>query len=270
MMIVEKKYFLSFFAFLTLILTITSCSEYDKILKSQDYDMKYEKAKEYYALGKYTQAVGIIEQILPHFKGTVKSEELDYLHAKAYYEMGDYVMAGHYFETFTHTYLNSVHAEETDYLVGYCYYKLSPRPELDQQNTYNALNGFTLHKTRFPNSKYNKQIDELTKELYDKLAEKSYLSARLYYKMEHYKAAIVAIGNSLEDYPDTRFREQLMYLRLRSRYLYALNSVRAKQPERFQETVDDYYSFIDEFPKSKYRKDVEKIYKNSNNYLSVK
>jgi hypothetical protein len=76
--------------------------------------------------------------------------------------------------------------------------------------------------------------------------------------------------NSLEDYPDTKFREQLMYLRLRSRYLYAMNSVPSKQAERFQEAVDEYYSFIDEFPDSKFRKDAEKIYKNSNNYLSVK
>jgi outer membrane protein assembly factor BamD len=269
-MVAGKKYIRTLLLILVLAVTATSCGEYDKILKSQDYDLKYKKAKEYYSLGKYTQAVGLIEQIIPHFRGTTKSEELDYLHAKAYYDMGDYVMASHYFETFVHTYLNSEYAEEADFLMGYCYYLLSPRPELDQQYTYNALNAFTLHKTKYPNSKYNKQIEELTKELNDKLAEKSYLSARLYFKLEHYKAAIVAIGNSLEDYPDSKFREQLMFLRLRSRYMYAVNSVRSKQPERFQQTVDDYYSFIDEFPDSKYRKDAEKIYKNSNNYLSLK
>ena len=269
-MVEGKKYLHKTLLILILAMVVTSCGEYDKILKSQDYDLKYKKAKEYYSLGKYTQAVGLIEQILPHFRGTTQSEELDYLHAMAYYDMGDYVMASHYFETFVHTYLNSEHAEKADFLMGYCYYKLSPRPELDQQYTINALNAFTLHKTRYPQSKYNKQIDELSKELNNKLAEKSYLSAKLYFRLEHYKAAIVAIGNSLEDYPDSEFREQLMFLRLRSRYLYALNSVPSKQPERFQMAVDDYYSFIDEFPDSKYRKDADKIYKSSNNYLTLK
>jgi outer membrane protein assembly factor BamD len=269
-MVGGKKYFQTFLLILVLLAGVTSCGEYDKLLKSQDYDLKYRKAKEYYDLGKYTQAVGLIEQILPHFRGTTKAEELEYLHAKAYYNMGDYVMASHYFETFVHTYLNSSHAEEADFLMGYCYYMLSPRPELDQRYTYNALNAFTLHETRYPSSEYNEQIDKLTIELNNKLAEKSYLSARLYYKLEHYKAAIVAIGNSLEDYPDSKFREQLMFLRLKSRYYYAVNSVKSKQPERFQEAVDDYYSFIDEFPDSKLRKDAEKIYKNSNNYLSAK
>ncbi len=269
-MMAGKRTLIFFVSLLTMMIFLSGCGEYDKLLKSQDYDLKYEKAKEYYALGKYTQAIGLIEQIIPHFRGTTKSEELDYLHAKAYYEMGDFVLASHYFETFVHTYLNSQYAEEADFLMGYCYYKLSPRAELDQRYTYNALNAFTLHKTRFPDSKYNKQIDELTKELNDKLAEKSFLAAKLYYRLELYKSAIVAIGNSLEDYPDSKYREELMYLRLRSRYLYAVNSVRSKQAERFQQAVDDYYSFIDEFPNSKYRKDAEKIYRNCNNYLTSK
>ncbi len=239
-------------------------------MKSQDYELIYSKVKVYYANGKYSQAASLIEKILPHYRGTTKSEELDYLHAKCYYEMGDYVMASHYFETFVRTYLTSEHADDADFLMGYCYYKLSPRPELDQTYTYNALNAFALHKTKFPNSQYNGQCDELSAELKEKLAEKSYLSAKLYFRLEQYKAAIVAIGNSLEDYPDTHYREELMFLRLKSKYLYALNSVRSKQPERFQETVDDYYSFIDEFPQSRFIREAKKIYDNSNNYLSLK
>ncbi len=269
MVVRNNKIYFSFFI-ISLILVLSSCGEYDKLMKSQDNELIYKKAKEFYANGKYTQAASLIEKILPHYRGTNKSEELDYLHAKCYYEMGDYVMAGHYFETFVRTYLTSDHADDADFLMGYCYYKLSPRPELDQTNTYNALNAFALHKTKFPNSKYNEQCDKLSKELQEKLAEKSYLSAKLYYRLEDYKAAVVAIGNSLEDYPDTKYREELMFLRLKSKYMYALNSVSSKQPERFQETVDDYYSFIDEFPKSHYIKEAKKIYNSCNNYLSLK
>ena len=266
----RNGYFLVKLIIIILVITVSSCSEYDKLLKSQDYELKYDKVKEYYSKEKYTQAVTLIEQILPHFKGTTNSEELDYLHAKCYYEMGDYIMASHYFETFVSTYLTSEHTDEADFLMGYCYYKLSPRPELDQTYTYNAINAFTLHKTKFPNSEYNDECDELSKELKEKLAEKSYLSAKLYFKLEQYKAAIIAIGNSLESDPDTRYREELMFLRLKSRYLYALNSVRGKQQERFQETVDDYYSFVDEFPHSHFGREAEKIYNNSTSYLTSK
>lgn len=248
----------------------TGCSEYDKLLKSSDMEAKYKAALDYYAQKKYTRAVTLIEAILPHYKGTTKSEELDYLHAKCYYEMGDYVMASHYFQTFVQTYLTSDHADEADFFMGFCYYKLSPRPELDQTNTYNAINAFTLHRTKFPNSEYNTTCDSLTRTLNNKLAEKSYLAAKLYFKMEQYKAAIVALGNSLEEFPETSFREELMFLRLKARFLYAQNSVREKQSERFQDTVDEYYTFIDEFPTSKYGREAEKIYTSSTDFLTKK
>lgn len=255
---------------LVILLLAASCSEYDKLLKSDDLEAKYKAALDYYKQEKYTKAVTLIEAILPRYKGTTKSEELDYLHAKCYYEMGDYVMASHYFQTFVQTYLTSEHADEADFLMGYCYYMLSPRPELDQTNTYNAINAFTLHKTKFPVSEYNSTCDSLTVVLNNKLAEKSYLAAKLYFKMEKYSAAIVALGNSLEEFPETSFREELMFLRLKSRYLYAQNSIREKQPERYQNTVDEYFTFIDEFPTSKYAREAEKIYNDSTEFLTKK
>ncbi|NOY38231.1 MAG: outer membrane protein assembly factor BamD [Chlorobi bacterium] len=256
--------------FIVSLLFTGACSEYDKLLKSDDIELKYKAALEYYQQEKYTKAATLIEDVLPRYKGTTKSEELDYLHAKSYYEMGDYVMASHYFQTFVQTYVASEHADEADFFMGYCYYKLSPRPELDQSNTYNAINAFMLHKTKFPDSEYNSKCDSLITVLNDKLAEKSYLAAKLYFNMEQYKAAVVALGNSLEDFPETSFREELMFLRLKARYLYAQHSVHDKQPERYQDTIDEYYTFIDEFPKSKFGREAEKIYTSSTDFLTKK
>ncbi len=99
----------------------------------------------------------------------------------------------------------------------------------------------------------------LLKELEEKLVEKSYLSAKLYYDMKEYKAAIVALNNSLKEYADTKYREEMMFLKLNSLFLYAENSMANKQKERYQATLDDYYSFMEEFPESKYSKDVKRI-----------
>lgn len=247
-----------------------SCSGYEKLLKSGDVDLKYKKGLEYYENEQYMKAVTLFEQVIPRMKGTEKSEELNYMQAQCYYKMKDYVMAGHYFRTFVRTYYNSPKAEEADYMGAYCYYKLTARPELDQTNTYNAINSFTLFKKKFPNSDKIDECNRLIKELEEKLVEKSYLEAKLYFDLEKYKAAIVAIKNSLTDYPDTKYREELMYLRLKSNYLLAVNSIRDKQAARYQNTVDEYYSFIDEFPKSKYGKEAERMYNNSTRFLANK
>ena len=86
----------------------------------------------------------------------------------------------------------------------------------------------------------------------EKLVEKSYLNAKLYFDLGDYKSAIIALRNSLGDYPDTEHREELMFLILKSSYLLAEGSVESKKLERYQATVDEYYSFIGEFPEGEF------------------
>ncbi|MEA1898525.1 MAG: outer membrane protein assembly factor BamD [Bacteroidota bacterium] len=245
-----------------------ACSGYEKLLKNGSIEAKYEGGMQYYEEGNYLRAATLFGQIIPRLKGTTRAEELDYLNAKCHYEMGDYVMAGHYFREFVRTYFTSPRAEEADFMGAYCYYKLNSRVELDQTNTYNAINAFSLFKTKFPNSERIPEADTYIKEMQEKLVEKSYINAKLYYDLEKYKASIVAISNSLMDYPDTKYREELLYLKLRSVYLMATQSVSLKQLERFQDTVDEYYSFIDEFPESNYAREAERIYNESSSFLA--
>ena len=106
---------------------------------------------------------------------------------------------------------------------------------------------------------YSPKVEESKKlitELQDKLVEKSHNNAKLYYDMKQYKAAIVAINNSLKQYSESKYREEMMFLKLNSLYLYAVYSMVDKQKTRYQDTLDDYYSFMEEFPKSEYSKDV--------------
>lgn len=247
---------------------ISSCGEYEKVLKGGDIQAKLEKAKEYYEDGQYVRASTLFEQVIPRIKGKAEAEEVEYTQAKCYYEMKDYVMAGHYFRTFVRTYFNSQYAEECDYMGAYCYYKLTARPELDQSNTINAINSFTLFITKFPASDRVEESLKLITELEEILVEKSFMTARLYYHLGKYKSAIYSVKNGISEYPDTKYREELLYLKLRSSYLYAEGSIRDKQHERYQDTVDEYYSFIDEFPESSHKKDAEKLYNKSTEFLS--
>ena len=46
-----------------------------------------------------------------------------------------------------------------------------------------------------------------------------------------------------------------------------LKAMPDKQKTRYQDTLDEYYSFMEEFPKSQYSKDVEDIFQKTNKYL---
>jgi outer membrane protein assembly factor BamD len=247
------------------LLLIGSCSGYEKLLKSHDYKLKYTKAMEFYEEEEYVKAATLLDQIAPVYRGTIKADTVFYYQAMSYYMQRDYILAGHYFSQLAEDYPNSVYAEEADYMTGYCYYKLSPKPSLDQENTIKAMNAFQLFMIKYPASPRVEETQLLIQELRDKLVEKSYLNGKLYYDLGDYKAAIIALRNSLNDYPNTKHREELMFLILKSSYLLADNSIIQKRKERFQDTIDEYYSFIGEFPESKYRREAERMYEEAMN-----
>ena len=130
-------------------------------------------------------------------------------------------------------------------------------------NTPKVANNYIVeYQNRF--SHYN---FSLVTEMTDRLVEKSFISARLYYDLGYYKSAILALRNSIIDFPETKYREELMFLILKSSYLLADGSIPSKQRERYQTTVDEYYSFIGEFPEGTHSKEARRRYEASNKFL---
>jgi outer membrane protein assembly factor BamD len=252
---------------LVLALIVSSCGEYEKLLKSTDYELKKAKAKEYYDAGQYVKTTEVLSQIMPRYRASAEAEDLAWMNAMSYYLMKDYFMASNYFKQFIEQFPFGEHAQEANYMAAYCDYKLAPRPDLDQQSTRNAIEGFRIFLTRYPESPRVEEARTLITELEDKLVEKSYLSARLYYDMKQYKAAVTALNNSLKEYATTKYREEMMFLKLSSLFLYAENSLANKQKERYQAALDDYFSFMEEFPISEYSKEIRSIFEKTNRYL---
>jgi outer membrane protein assembly factor BamD len=254
---------------LIFLVLLSSCGEYEKILKSTDSELKKTKAKEYYEKGEYVKATELLAQILPRYRATEEAEELNWINAQSYFGMKDYFMAGSYYKSFIDQFPFGKHSEDANYMAAFCDYKISPPPELSQENTINAIEGFNIFMNKFPNSTKVEDCKKMISELQDKLVEKSYLNAKLYYDMKQYKAAVVALNNSLKEYANTKYREKMMYLKLNSLYNYAELSQANKQRERYQATLDDYYSFMEEYPKSAYAKDVNDIFEKTNKHLKT-
>ncbi len=251
------------FIFISIIVLAASCGGYEKILKSSDYVMKYDKAMDYYNNEEYVRAATIFEQIVNVYRGTTKADTVQYYRAMSYFKQSDYIMAAHYFEELAGTFPNSGFAEVSYFLKGYNEYKMSPRASLDQEYTYKALNTLTLFLLNYQESKNAEEARQLIIGLKEKLVEKSYISAKLYFDLDNYKAAIIALRNSLTEFPDTYHREELLFMILKANYLLSENSVDKKKPERYQDTVDEYYSFIGEFPQGKYSDEANRIYSTS-------
>lgn len=253
--------------FATAAVILSGCGEYEKLLKSSDFKAKYEMGVKMYEEGEYARAGTLFDQVANVYRGTTKADTVKYYQAKSYYGQRDYMMAGYYFNELSVTYVSSVYLEESDFMVAYCYYKQSPRAELDQETTYKTITAMQMFLSRHPTSDKVSECMTIVTEMRDKLVEKSFISAKLYYDLGYYDSAILALRNSLMEYPETGHREELMFLILRSSYLLADRSIPSKQRDRYQATVDEYLSFIGEFPDGPHSKEAKRMYESSNKFL---
>ena len=249
-------------------LLLVSCGEYNKILKSTDYELKYDYAKKAFERKKYMQAATLLEELVAIFKGTDRAEESLYLLARSYYLNKDYITSGEYFQAYYKNYPKGEYTELARFYCGYGYYLDSPEAKLDQTGTYRAIDEMQRFLDYFPNSERAKQAQDIIFELQDKLVYKELLNAQLYYNLgnymgNNYESCVITAQNALKDYPYTDYREELSILILRARHEMAIYSVEDKKMDRYRETVDEYYAFKNEFPESKYLKEAEKIFNES-------
>ncbi|MFW5687558.1 MAG: outer membrane protein assembly factor BamD [Bacteroidota bacterium] len=234
------------------LIIFASCSKYQKLLKSEDVNLKYEKAIEYYNEGDYHRSLGLMNDIIPAFRGTAQAEQLNYYYAMAHFKQKDYILAAHYFKTFTQGFPRSEHAEEFLFMSAYSKYLLSPRPSLDQSETHDAINELQSFINRYPQSERVERANELIDELREKLEIKAFESAMLYFNIRDYDAAVTSFQNLMRDYPDTEYREQAMYYILRSHFLFAENSIAARQLERYRNVEQAHGKLVNRFPETNY------------------
>lgn len=242
------------------VILITSCSEYNKVLKSTNYRYKCRKAFEYYNKKDWTRAQALFEEVLPLVRMTDSGEMAYYAYCRTHYNVEEYFLAGYYFKNFSKLYPGSERAEECLYMSGICNLKGSPRYSLDQTETYAAIKDFQAFLDRYPTSAKKDTCNKIIDELYLKLEEKAFEGAKLYYKIQNFKSASIALNSMLNKYPNTRFKEEALYLIIAADYKLAINSIESKKIERFEQTIKSYLNFVTSFPESKMKRDAERYY----------
>jgi outer membrane protein assembly factor BamD len=246
--------------------SLSSCGEYQRVLKSNDPYLKYDYAQRCYDQGKYVQASSVLSEIVTVFKGTEKAEDTLYMLAMCNYENKDYVSAGSYFHMYYTRYPKGKYAEQARFYCGYGYYLDSPDAQLDQSETIKAIAELQGFLEYYPQSARVPEAQNALFEMQDKLTLKQLQNAQLYYNLgtyggNNFESAIIVAQNAVKNYPYSKYKEQLEMLVLKARFREAELSVAEKQEERYRQVVDEYYSFINVYPESNYRSEADNIYK---------
>lgn len=263
-----RKYFILLFA----ILTLTSCGEYQRVLKSTDTDYQLDFAKRAFEQKKYAQVSTVLNDIVTKLRGSEKAEEALYLLALSYYENHDYINSGATFKSYYSRYPKGKYAELARFYCGYGYYLDSPEPQLDQADTMKGIEELQGFLDYFPRSDKVSIAQNAIFELQDKLTLKELQNAQLYYNLgnymgNNYQSAIIVAQNAIKNYPYSRYKEDLELLVLKSRYQEAAQSVEERQSDRFREVIDEYYSFVNNYPDSPNRREAENIFRIAESHI---
>ena len=243
-------------------------SQFETLLSSNDVDAKYKAAMDLFNDGKYLKAGQLFESMAILTDGTERDDTVRYYWALSNYRYKDYYTAESNFAKFIEKYPQSPFSSDARFLRIDCLYRATYRWELDQTPTKNCLAYITEYVREYPgDGPHLEACLEMIKDLTDRLDRKAFENARLYYKMEDYLAARVALRNVLKDNAENAYREDILYYTAMSSYHYARLSVAAKQKERYLTFVDDYLNFIGEYGESKYRRELDAMYRRSQRAL---
>ncbi len=228
------------------------------ILSNADPDVIYEAAFKFYDEGRFSKASRCFENIASYYIGSDREDSIMFFNAKCKYKDEDYYSAIGYLESYRQRYYRSPFLEDAEGMLTMSYYYSAPRPERDQGSTKMAISSIDEFFSRHPKSDKTEVFVEIRAELVQRLHDKSFNNAYTYYKIGNFKSAIVALRNALKEYPESTNREKIMYYLILSSYELAVNSIEELEMDRHMAVIDSYYTFVAEFPRSSYMKELDR------------
>lgn len=257
-----------------LLFSAFSCSNFEKVRKSDDLNTKVEAAYKYYEDEDYYKAGILLDETIPLLIGKEGAEKASFTRAMAYFKQRQYLLSAFYFKEFYDSYPRSGFAEESLFMAAKSLYEASPGHNLDQESSFDALRALQRFANKYPTSQFIDEANKIADALNAKLELKAFEKAKLYYNLGnnnalYYRSAVESLGNFQRQFPTSTFNEEAAYLRIDSQYKLAMASVQAKQRERYLEAMEFYQNFVDAYPQSSFKDEAEIIYKKIQEKLEI-
>jgi len=253
--------------FLVVFAALSSCNEYQKVLKNEDTKAKYDLAQKFYDAKDFKRANRLFEQIAPKYAGKPQGERVMFFLADTYFQREDYNMAGYQFERFLKQYPKSDKVPEAAFMGAKSYYELSPNYSLDQADTDKALMKLQSFINTYGESEYFEEANAMAKELTTKKEQKAieiakqYSKLGIFYDLQYSKSALAAFDNFISDYPGSVFREEALYYRVEASTNLAFNSFKFLQKDRLESAKAAHAVLFKNFPETQFADKANKLLK---------
>lgn len=163
--------------------------------------------------GKHLQAVALYQKFLENYVGHERADYAQYKLAESYLEGEEYELAAVEYQVLITNYGYSEWVDEAIFKTGVCLLEEAPRVERDQQKAIDALSRFNQFLQTYPAHALAPDARARVREIHSRLAEKSLIAARYYYKRKEPKAALVYCDKVIDNYPENKFWAEAIYLK---------------------------------------------------------
>lgn len=242
---------------LGLIILFSACKNDALIQRGDTVEVAYEKAMAFFEKEDYNEAANAFETVIRIARGTEYGKDSQFYLAESYYNSRQYLLAASEYDRFISYYPQDPKREEIEFKAAMCYYHMSPRYKLDQGDTRTAIERFQLFNNRYPNSEFVSESADKIDELRNKLARKNYDAALFYKRTHRYEAATIYLDVTIDRFPESEWAEKALALQIDTFIEYADNSIEERQAERYSNAVDAYEKFLQLYPESDLRRQVE-------------
>ncbi|MFK7971477.1 MAG: outer membrane protein assembly factor BamD [Bacteroidia bacterium] len=270
----QKSYRLILLLGLAILMVFSACSKelrtYNTYARKGTIAQRDSAAFYFYEKESYEKAAFLFEDLMRLGRGGSRGPEYLYHFAYSKYKQGLFVSSSFYFDQFTKQYPNHPKTEECAYMVAFCYYQQADPHYLDQSYTNKALEQFQVFVNLYPASSKIEEANAIMQDMREKLAHKDFEQAKLYYKIENYKAAVEAFRVFIRTYPDSRYREESTFMMFKSAVKLADVSTERRMKNRYLDAVEFYNKFTARYPNSAYLKEAEGLYDKAQRFLQKK
>ena len=163
----------------------------------------FEAGRTAFADRKWLRAREAFERLLLVAPTHPKADSAQFLIAESYFEEKQYLTAATEFLKLAQTRPTIELADDARFRACRAYAELSPRPELDQKYTHEAIAECRALLLLYPESPWAEEARVQIAALRNKLARKMYLNAKYYMDRGAYDSAILYFNDLLKEYPDS-------------------------------------------------------------------
>jgi outer membrane protein assembly factor BamD len=180
-------------------------------------DVQFERGIEAFEAGRHARAIEFLQPFALQHVGDPRLPDALYMLGRAYTARREFVSAANEFQRLASEF--PTHPNARAARLGTCeaYVSLAPRPQLDQEYTYAALNHCDAVAATFPGTAEAEQARQRVVEMRHRLAQKEYETGLFYFRRRAFDASVIYFQRAADEYPDTQVAPSAL-LRLHEAY----------------------------------------------------